>query len=143
MTTTIEKLEAEKRRLDAQRKRLNERVERLREEYRELEHEEERIRDRILAEKLKELIGKPVRVRHRVHSSDRHAWMNDAVGTLLEVKQTMCFVDYGDVGKEHDPGECSEWELPIRDVVTADEPQPVLPAAVRRMLARMSDPKAA
>ncbi len=143
MATMIDKLEAEKRQLVAHRERLDRQAKKLQEDYGKLEHEEERIKNCILAEKLKELIGKPVRIRYRVHSSDRHAWMNDAVGTLLELNHTTCLVDYGDIGKEHDEDECSERELPIRDVVAAVERRPVLHRAVERVLGKLSEPQAA
>jgi len=119
MATTIEKLEAEQRELDSRRKRLDKRADKLREEYRQLDRDKERIWSRIRAERLKVHIGKPVRTSGLVSGSD--GWMNDAIGTLVKVKRTVCVVDYGDVGRKHGGGDSSEWELPIYDVIATNE----------------------
>ena len=117
MTAAIEKLEARTREIDSRRERLEKRMREMDEEYRALGQERDRIQDRIQAEKLKELIGKPVKTASESIRS-KYAWMNDAVGTLVKVDQTLCVVDYGDVGKEHG---YPKYRLPIHEVIPADQ----------------------
>lgn len=61
---------------------------------------------RLHRERLRLLIGKPVIRKYR--RSD-HPELNEATGTLLEVRRTRCTVDFGEHGK---------WAMPIEEVAS-------------------------
>ena len=97
MTTEIETLEAKLTTNREAQKELRAKLDRLTEEGFAIERQLHRA-------KVAALIGQRVKVRYRRNG---HPDLNDAVGTLTEVRRTRCTVDFGDLGR---------WTMPIDDV---------------------------
>lgn len=65
----------------------------------------------IHAEEIRSIVGQQVKRRYRGSSNPQ---LNDAIGTLIEVRRTRCTVDFGTHGK---------WEFLISDILPLDQPQ--------------------
>ena len=63
--------------------------------------------------KIAELVGKPNAVRRRFRA-EFNPELNDALGTVLEVRRTQCTVEFGDLGP---------WTVPIKNVIPAGDKQ--------------------
>lgn len=64
-------------------------------------------------ERVKSLVGRQVKHGTWLHSSDRYAWLNNEVGTLLKVNQKYGVVDYGARGLMN---------IPFSDIQSAEDP---------------------
>lgn len=64
-------------------------------------------------ERVKALVGRQVKHGTWLHSSDRYAWLNNEIGTLLKVNQKYGVVDYGARGLMN---------IPFSDIQSAEDP---------------------
>lgn len=92
--------------LEAQYKRARERV-------RKVETELLAARRTLQRERVKALVGRQVKHGTWLHSSDRDAWLNNEVGTLLKVNQKYGVVDFGARGLMN---------IPFADIQSAEDP---------------------
>jgi hypothetical protein len=108
------------KKLLAERDALQKKSDRLREEYRKVAGELQRVVEKIgrmaTHERLSPLIGiqSGVQVSFTRPPDDPQAWMNDAKGTLLDIRRTRGTVDYGERG---------EWDIPLDQIAPVGEPQ--------------------
>lgn len=102
--------------LEAENKKLDARCKKLREERDKISERQSKIRDELHHLSILELVGKPngVKPRYRYSTDERQAVLNDATGTVLEVRRTRALVDFGAAGK---------WNMYIVDLATIDAEQ--------------------
>jgi hypothetical protein len=111
----------------AEKTRLEKKMKRLDSQFRECSRRVNQIdRQLYFAERRKTLapligVSGGVKISYRVAPDDRDAWMNTALGTLLDIRRSRVTVDYGDHKR---------WNLHLRDVVPAGERQSVTFAAM-------------
>ena len=104
-TTPLDKATALLDRLRMQEKRTRKRL-------RDIELQIYKAKKAVNRERVKLLIGKPVKYATWRSERDRNAWLNTAVGTLLKVNIRYGEVDYGERGK---------WRIPIDEIMPADD----------------------
>jgi hypothetical protein len=94
--------------------KLEDQYKRARERVRKLETELHAARKDVKRERVKALIGRPVKHGTWLHSSDRFAWLNNEVGTLQKVNQKYGVVDFGARGLMN---------IPFADIQSAEDPR--------------------
>jgi hypothetical protein len=104
MTTKVETLEAKIKANQEAQKKLRAKLEKLAAEGFALGRDLHRA-------KIADMVGQQVKRKYR---SSRHPELNDAEGTLIEVRRTNCTVDFGELG---------EWDMQIRDVAAVSAEQ--------------------
>lgn len=103
--TALDKAIASVERLEKQEKRTRDRL-------RDIQLQVYKARRTVKRERVKTLVGKPVKYATWRSERERNAWLNTAVGSLLRVNREYGVVHYGERG---------EWRIPINEIMPADE----------------------
>jgi hypothetical protein len=115
----IEKLGAEEKNLMKQKQRMTKQARKMNERYRAIEKRIHAIHCQVRVEQrriqLEPLLNVPdaVQLAFRLPAAQKHAWLNDAKGTLIQLRLTRADVKFN--GKE--------FSVPICDLQTAGETQ--------------------
>lgn len=108
-TTKLEELRVKRDAVHAEGKRIKEQMQA---KLRNVQKRLDKLNADILREEVSAWLGQSVRYRFTLPHSDPQAWMNDAIGTLVEVRRTRCTVDFGDRGR---------WNLPLDEIKHGDD----------------------
>lgn len=106
-SSTLDKAEKAVKKLERQYQNARKRISKVETELRAA-------RRTLQRERVRSLVGRQVKHGTWLHSSDRYAWLNSEVGTLLKVNQKYGVVDYGARGLMN---------IPFSDIQSAEDPR--------------------